>query len=163
MKDELILRGESEQEIWIRSIKEEDNCLLREWKNKNRRSFFFQEIISWQQQINWYSNYLDRADDFMFVAMDRGTPFGCLGFRVQDENIDLYNIIRGVQNVGKSGMHKAMNIMLQYIKNNYKGIIKCDVLKNNKAVMWYQECGFALKEDLGYYVMEIDRKNIREI
>lgn len=70
-----------------------------------------------QQQINWYSNYLDRADDFMFVAMDRGTPFGCLGFRVQDENIDLYNIIRGGQNVGKSGMHKAMNIMLQCIKD----------------------------------------------
>lgn len=146
--------------ISLHSIKKNDIANLRDWKNANRNSFFYKEIITDEQQIKWYEGYTSRDNDFMFMVLVKGNPIGCLGFRKKEAVIDLYNIIRGVNNVGHGEMHVAFYMMLNYIKDNYQEDIQCDVLIDNVAVNWYKKTGFAIYDEKEYYVMRIDKNEI---
>ena len=92
-------------------------------------------------------------------------PYWMYGIRIIDENtIDLYNIIRGDSGTGNVLMRDAMHVMLAYIKERFTDKeIKCDVLKDNPAVLWYQKCGFAILEEKEYYIMGINKKDIPAI
>ncbi len=135
---------------------------LRIWKNNHRTSFFYQETIQPEQQKRWFQGYLDRADDYMFMVEEDGHPIGCMAFRTEDgDAIDLYNIIRGEDGVRGVSMKDAMHVMLSYITEKFPGRkIKCDVLKDNPAVRWYQKCGFAILEEKEYYIMGISNDDI---
>jgi RimJ/RimL family protein N-acetyltransferase len=147
------------------SASETDQDSLRRWKNDHRTSFFYQEIIQPEQQLKWFQKYQDRSDDYMFMVEEDGCPIGCMAFRIIDENtIDLYNIIRGDSGTGNVSMRDAMHVMLAYIKERFTDKeIKCDVLKDNPAVLWYQKCGFAILEEKEYYIMGINKKDIPAI
>lgn len=148
----------------LQSITESDIENLRIWKNKHRASFFYKNLISPDQQVLWYQNYITRQDDYMFVVKDlEQTSIGCLGFRLINDKIDLYNIIRGKKNTEKIFMQDAMHIMLNFITQRYHQSILCDVLKDNPAVNWYQKCGFAILEENDYYVMSINSSKIPKI
>lgn len=87
-----------------------------------------------------------------------------MGYRIIDDEIDLYNIIRGEHSINKEAtMKKAMYILLNFVFDRYDMRIKCDVLKDNPAVEWYKSCGFAICEDLGYYVMDIKREAVPKL
>lgn len=154
----------------LRASEIEDQENLRIWKNSHKTSFFYQEIIQKEQQLQWFEKYQNRPDDYMFVVeellQENGTTkcnsIGCMAFRIEDEDtIDLYNIIRGKESIGKVSMKDAMHMMLAYIHQQFPGKkIKCDVLKNNPAVKWYQKCGFAIWEEKEYYIMGISVENI---
>lgn len=161
----------------LRTIEETDQENLRAWKNVNRTSFFYQEKIEPVQQQKWFTGYLERKDDAMFIVEELPASYkgssepamtencygiGCLAFRLEaDGKIDLYNIIRGKEGTGRVFMKDAMWLLLNYIAECYPGReIKCDVLKDNPAVNWYRKCGFAILQEKEYYVMGIDRKNI---
>ena len=155
--------------IMLRSIGDADQENLRTWKNMHRTSFFYQEIITPKQQKEWFGKYLGRQHDYMFIveevmgkdAEEERHPIGCLAFRKEDDNtIDLYNIIRGQQSVHVT-MKDAMHLMLNYIKVHFPDQrIKCDVLKDNPAVLWYKKCGFAILEEKEYYIMGIEQADI---
>lgn len=154
-------------DIRLRAIALSDQEELRNWKNTNRTSFFYQEMIQPDQQRKWFEGYLDRDNDYMFLVEEMTESvgchkIGCLAFRLEDDGqIDLYNIIRGQKSIGSASMKKAMYLMLAYIAERYpEQKIKCDVLKGNPAVKWYHQCGFAILQEKEYYVMEIDRKKI---
>lgn len=159
--------------LCLREITIADMENLRRWKNDNRKSFFYQEEISSEQQKKWFEAYCARPDDYMFIVEENvgtGTEsylhaIGCMGFRVEDERtIDLYNIIRGEGSRTRATMQNAMQMMLRYIANTFPALqIKCDVLKNNPAVEWYQKCGLAIWEEREYYIMGIRKKDIPEI
>lgn len=155
-----------DKSLRLRNIEIEDNEFLRLWKNRNKKSFFYQEEISKKQQLEWFKSYLEREKDYMFIVeefIDREyQPFGCMGFRLNKDHIDLYNIIRGKSSLHCS-MFKAMHVMLNYIIKNFDLIITCDVLKDNSAVSWYKKCGFDFLKDVGYYVMKINKEKIRKI
>ena len=156
-------------EITLRSISDADQDNLRTWKNKHRTSFFYQETISSEQQKEWFQKYLGRQDDYMFIveevmgknAKKQRRPIGCMAFRQEDDDtIDLYNIIRGQESVHVT-MKDAIHLMLNYIKANFPNKrIKCDVLKDNPAVLWYKKCGFAIWEEKEYYIMGIEQADI---
>lgn len=157
----------------LREITIADMENLRRWKNDNRRSFFYQEEISSEQQKKWFEAYCTRPDDYMFIVEENvGTgseshlhAIGCMGFRMEDERtIDLYNIIRGERSMTHATMQNAMQMMLRYIANTFPALqIQCDVLKNNPAVEWYQKCGLAIWEEREYYIMGIRKEDIPEI
>lgn len=144
------------------SATDADQEKLRTWKNNHRTSFFYQEMIQPKQQLKWFQGYLERADDYMFMVEEDGHPIGCMAFRTEDEDaIDLYNIIRGGAGRGKVTMRDAMHVMLVFITEQFpKRKIKCDVLKDNPAVQWYQKCGFAILQEKEYYVMGISKDKI---
>lgn len=156
-------------EITLRSISDADQENLRTWKNRHRTSFFYQEIITPEQQKEWFQKYLGRQQDYMFIveevmgksAVEERRPIGCLAFRQEDDDtIDLYNIIRGQESIHVT-MKDAMHLMLNYIKANFANKrIKCDVLKDNPAVWWYRKCGFAIWEEKEYYIMGIEQVDI---
>lgn len=155
----------------VSAIGDQEN--LRIWKNSHRTSFFYQEIIQPDQQLKWFEKYQNRPDDYMFMVEelcqeegeDGFYSIGCMAFRIEDENtIDLYNIIRGEKSKGKASMKDAMHMMLTYIWKMFPDKrIKCDVLKENPAVNWYQKCGFAIWEEKEYYIMGIDKTDIPTI
>ena len=159
--------------IQLRTATTSDQENLRIWKNSHRTSFFYQEIIQPEQQMRWFEKYQNRPDDCMFMVeelcQEKGKDvfcsIGCMAFRIEDENtIDLYNIIRGEQSKGKASMKDAMHMMLAYIWEMFPDKrIKCDVLKENPAVKWYQKCGFDIWEEKEYYIMGIDKTDIPTI
>lgn len=144
------------------SATDADQENLRIWKNNHRTSFFYQETIQPEQQHKWFQGYLDRAEDYMFMVAEDDYPIGCMAFRTEDEDvIDLYNIIRGEEGRREVSMKDAMHVMLSYIIEKFPGRkIKCDVLKDNPAVRWYQKCGFAILEEKEYYIMGIGNDDI---
>ena len=168
MKKDFVLKIFDDDSFRLRCILEEDIEELRQWKNNNVKSFFYQKIISPEQQKEWYKNYLERTEDFIFVAeiknKDEWQKFGCLGYRLLDEKLDLYNIIRGYKTIRKSSMKVAMAVLISYLCKEYTQKIQCDVLIDNAALLWYNKCGFSIKQNMGtYYVLEIDRKTCSKI
>ena len=101
----------------------------------------------------------------MFMVEEECHPIGCMAFRAEDEDkIDLYNIIRGENGNHKVSMRNAMHVMLTYIREKFPDRkIKCDVLKDNPAVRWYQKCGFAILEEKEYYIMGISKEKIPDV
>lgn len=165
--DKKICILDNDNKIRLRSAECNDIELLREWKNNNKKSFFYQQEITSEQQRKWFEDYKKREYDYIFmveeVADFKYEPIGCMGFRVQDDAIDLYNIIRGKESKTGISMYQAMHVMLSYIIHKYDFPIKCDVLKDNPAVEWYQKCGFDILKEIEYYVMQIDRDKIGKL
>lgn len=163
-KKGLIISTEKYSCMRLRSITSDDIESLRMWKNRNRERFFYKEIIAPDEQKIWFQNYLQRDDDWIFIAeiadVNREWErFGCLGYRIIDGTIDLYSIIRGKQTDCESSMRSMMELLTSFLCQRYDMVIKCDVLIDNPAVEWYNKCDFFVTEQkIGYYIMEFDRK-----
>lgn len=127
----------------LRTIFSSDCERMRIWKNEHRLSFFFQELISPQMQAAWYVDYLNRADDYLFVVQHDNFTIGCMGFRLIDKKVDIYNVILGDPDYGGKGyMGKALQLMCSYIMSSYTHSIGLKVLKSNPALNWYLKNGF---------------------
>ena len=135
---------------------------LRRWKNANRQSFFHQELISKEQQREWYDKFCSRDDDYMFVAQEKpfsdDTAIGCVGFRILDDSVDIYNIMRGeTSSNGRGRIGDAVVIMCSYIRLVSTKRIGCKVLANNPALEWYSSIGFTIRDKPGdYYNVDLD-------
>jgi len=142
-----------ELEITLRTISETDLENLRQWKNANRFSFFFQDIITPEQQRRWFRDYLRRANDYMFIVAHANHAIGCMGFRFIDNIADIYNVIRGDPDWGKRGsMGQAMRLMCSYLISDSKTNIIAQVLLSNPAIVWYQKNGFDRHSEHSNYV-----------
>ncbi len=162
MKRNVILYIKYNGRTRLRSVTQHDMEDLRIWKNRNRTSFFYKQEISPEAQLEWYKGYARREEDHILMVEvkvgDTWEKIGCLGFRVVEGNMDLYNIIRGRRTAVRSSMREAMHILLAYISARYSYPIKCDVLVDNPAVEWYNKCGFSIKECRGdYYIMVFEK------
>ncbi|MFZ5986179.1 MAG: hypothetical protein ACOYWZ_03515 [Bacillota bacterium] len=143
-------------DVCLRSINEGDLENLRLWKNKNTSSFFYQEEITEIQQKKWFEGFLGRDNDYMFMFEEYiGSgceSLGCLGFRLIDNVVDIYNVIRGNKTGESKGKIKdALKMMCCYIKMNYDYKITCKVIRSNPAVEWYKKNGFEIISDNGTY------------
>lgn len=128
----------------LRAINKEDIELLREWKNKNRKYFFHNKIISMKQQLGWFQSYQEAANDYIFLIEYNGLKIGCVGFRLINNVIDIYNVILGNKEFGGRGiMGSALRLMCSYIMDNYDMEITLRVLlDNDMARQWYMKNGF---------------------
>ena len=52
----------------LREITRDDLDLLRTQKNLNKKSFFYQDDITPEDQISWYEKYLERPEDWMMLS-----------------------------------------------------------------------------------------------
>ena len=140
----MILHHKNNPNFRLKLIEKSDIEDLREWKNENRQYFFYKEIITEEQQANWFEKHKTNKQDFMFVVQENNaTEFiniGCMGYRLENDNIDIYNIMRGrlVEN-SKNSMADAFNMMNVYISDTYKLPVTCLVLNENPARKWYEK------------------------
>lgn len=141
MDRHFILRSDS-ADARLRTIAASDCENLRTWKNAHRHAFFYQNLISPEEQMEWFRAYRERPDDHMFiVAAPSGV--GCMGFRLLEGKVDVYNVIRGVPGSGRRGeMRDALHLMCAYALSRYACEVGCRVLIDNPAVAWYERCGF---------------------
>jgi hypothetical protein len=137
--------------------------LLRKWKNAHAESFFHQGQISVAQQEEWFDGYLQRGDDYMFIAsLNETVRFGCLGCRhVKGVGWDLYNIINGLSTTQRKGlMSVAMKQLLVFCQYRAPSPITLKVLSSNPARYWYEKNGFVnLEEHAGFMVMKYTSGN----
>jgi RimJ/RimL family protein N-acetyltransferase len=165
MKENIELSCKKFPGIVLKSACYKDIENLRVWKNENKESFFFKGIISPSDQIKWYSGYLERSDDFMFIVNVLNRPIGCMGFRYEDNVVDIYNVILGDPKMSRKGyMEKAFHIMSIYAEKRYNCKQSAKVLRNNPAINWYERCNFRKVGFFDeYYVVELNKDLFRPI
>jgi ribosomal protein S18 acetylase RimI-like enzyme len=140
MNNDLILTS-PELDISLRTITEDDLENLRVWKNTHRFGFFYQEIITPEQQQKWFHDYLARDNDWMFIVQCASGTIGCMGFRMREQFADIYNVIRA--HSGNPGaMGRALRLLCSFIADDFTRDIRARVLQNNPARRWYQQNGF---------------------
>jgi RimJ/RimL family protein N-acetyltransferase len=153
----------------LRYVEERDLELLRVWKNINKKSFFSKNEILPEQQKEWFRGFLERPGDYMFmidlVHKTSQNPIGCIGFRLIDNVIDIYNVIRGEKIDTGFTIGDALHLLLNYIISRFseKDII-CKVLPENPAVSWYERNGFIiLEKKCDHFVMIFNKMALRPI
>jgi len=143
------LKETIDRTIRVRSAYATDIEDLRRWKNAHREGFFFKEDITPEMQDRWYREYLLRDDDHMLVVSVEWVNVGCLGFRLRDGVVDVYNVILGDARYGEKGiMTFALSVLLEEAGRLYPGKpVTALVLKDNPAVQWYLRRGFLVEKD----------------
>ena len=162
MDRNFILRSDAVA-VCLRSIAASDCENLRVWKNANRHAFFYQNLISPEEQMTWFRAYRGRPDDHMFVVTVP-PEVGCMGFRLEEGKVDVYNVIRGVSRGGRRGeMRDALHLMCAYALSRYACEIGCKVLADNPAVAWYEGCGFVRRSRRENYHEMVLREDFHRI
>ena len=153
----------SEFDVMLRAITPADLESLREWKNTHRLSFFYQEIITSEQQAQWFQGYLARARDYMFVVQCANEPVGCMGFRMLDQRADIYNVILGRSESGGKGlMSRAIRLLCSFIAAEFTRDIGAQVLLSNPARVWYRKNAFRETKFIETYVeVQLDWSEFR--
>ena len=131
---------------------------LRVWKNENRQYFFNKNIISGNEQAKWFDDFLITEDDYIFMIKCGDLSIGCIGFRLLNGVMDVYNVILGNrQYLSKGIMSFALALMCSFILDNYDNDITVRVLLDNPARKWYEKNGFlkiCKKEDHVFMKLE---------
>ena len=136
-------------EVSLRSIGAADQELLRVWRNATRDAFFYRETIEASEQARWFSQYLLKTDDFLFMVEHKQTPFGCLGLRWKEDKWDVYNVIRRTRNEETRGkMGSALRAAISFVLTRQLAPVQAIVLASNPAVSWYLSQGFKMQAEV---------------
>ena len=158
MKRLFSLLWDGPPEVRLRAIAPDDLEDLRVWKNAYREAFFFKDEIPPPMQERWFQSYLARPQDHMFLVESGGLRAGCMGFRIQGDAADCYNIIGTPAAAGRGIMSAAMRVMCSHILAEHTRDIGLRVLKNNPAATWYQArcCYRIAKDGPDYHQLQLD-------
>ena len=129
----------------MRTIGADDIEPLRCWKNEHRQFFFYKEIITGEQQQAWYRRWSQEMHDHMFIIEAENRSVGCIGARLFQNTVDVYNVIFGNKQFGGKGiMSEALCATVAFSQLLYPGLLVCvRVLQTNPAIGWYERNGFA--------------------
>jgi len=145
-------------EITLRLITKDDIETLRIWKNNHKEAFFYQKEITPQTQKKWYRGYLGRNlnnEDFMYIVNYKDNDVGCIGYRIIDNQIDIYNVILGDDRFkGKHLIAQVTKQLCQFLRLSYNFDITAKVLINNyKALKWYLDNGWKDISTIDNYIL----------
>ncbi|MEK7858379.1 MAG: hypothetical protein AAB320_04475 [Elusimicrobiota bacterium] len=156
MKESFSLQAEG-LPITLRAIGPDDLEELRSWKNANKEAFFFKGDITPEMQETWFSGYLERPRDFMFMVMHGHSKAGSLGFRMEGTAADCYNIMGAPGGRSPRAMSQGMKLLCSFIVDKHTRKIGCKVVEGNKAVAWYERQGYRIaSQQQGYVQMSLD-------
>ena len=139
----------------MRLLQEADLPKTLRWRNQDdiRRWFFHSEIISQQQHIDWFKNYIYKDDDFIFIVEEIQKGYRPIG------QVSIYHIDWAVQRAefgrlmigepdasGKGYAFKAsqMAANIAFFTMGLKEIYLEVFVDNKKAIAIYEKMGFKL-------------------
>jgi RimJ/RimL family protein N-acetyltransferase len=128
-------KTDNPQGVWLRGITADDLPLLVNWKNSYRQNFFFQQELTMQDQEAWFSEYLDRAKDFMFIIMQSDEAVGCIGLRHIGDYWDVYNVISKPGYSGGASIIAALVKITVFAKEIQDLPITGKVLRSNHGMI----------------------------
>lgn len=163
MKPKLFLRSPSFPALVLESIDERHLEALRVAKNSHAGRFFHQAEISTGAQLHWYHGYCQRQQDWMFVIRHHQSELACIGFRLEDGCVDLYNLLRfpGAGG-GLNAVAAGLDLLCAYVATLTPLPIRGRLLADNPALRWCSKRGFVIvdggeRDGLAFRVMELDR------
>ena len=161
LKEDIIFDSDNNSRIKLRFINSGDIELLRKWKNDNKQYFFFDKIINPDQQLEWYRNFTKRKNDFMFIVELDSKRIGCMGYRLINRTIDIYNVILGEKKYSQQKvMSNAFQLMISNIKKKFALEIFAKVIIDNPALTWYFKNGFKVSEKKDqYFLIKMENTN----
>lgn len=162
----ITLECKADSRLSLRSITYRDLERLRAWKNANCNMFFFKEHITFNCQKTWFDSYTMREEDYMFIVYLKETPVGCMGFRKESSNIDLYNIIAGTCPKPEIGiMSISLRMMCSYAYDLYGLPLTGKILNENRAIKWFFRsiALYPISKTKSYLDMKIDLDKFRPV
>lgn len=162
MKPRIVITSPDLPAIALETVDASHLESLRRWKNAFRHRFFFQEEISPERQLAWYRGYLARPDDWLFVIRENGEIVGCIGYRLADGAIDIYNVLRDPDLGRHSKAHvPAVDLLCNYMARTHGVPIRGEVLADNPINTWgiargFRKIGESVKHGLAYNIIEQD-------
>jgi RimJ/RimL family protein N-acetyltransferase len=143
MKTKAITTFEANK-LTFRSIEKRDIEVLRIWKNQHNEFFFYKKEITFEEQEQWFKDLNNRLHDHMFIVTAGEEYVGCIGARLYQECIDIYNVILGDKKYsGQKVMSTALYAIVAFCNLIYRDKpIRVRVLRNNPAINWYKRIGF---------------------
>lgn len=143
---------------------------MRELRNENRGFFISRDIITPEQQIKWYDNYLKKENDFMFSVYYKNTDIwiGVVGlYNIIAQEAEFGRIIVDSKLVNEKGLGLDTTICTCKIGFNNINIskIKLEVFSNNfSAIKTYEKAGFKYLDkitlDTNILNMELSKENL---
>lgn len=134
-------------------LEEENIQTVRIWRNRDdiRMCFVSRDIISEEQQLNWYKAYLKKPDDYVFQIIENSTQkvIGmCSLYNIshKDMSAEFGRLMIGSSDArgkgyGSEAVRLALDIGFQQLKLTE---IHLEVLRNNSAALnTYLKCGFS--------------------
>ncbi len=152
----LNLNHNNQNNISLSFITREDAETIRLWRNQNniRRWFLHKEIISPEQQQQWFKNYYAKNDDYMFIIKDDeiNKKIGCIALYNINNKLKIAEfgrlIIGDVNTVGKGYAFTASKLLCQFAfcNMNINTIYLYVYEDNDKAIHLYDKLGFEMIE-----------------
>lgn len=142
-----------EGRIRLRLLEESDLAMTLFWRNQDdiRKWFLSSEMISLTHHYEWYREYLERDNDYVFVIeelRDLRRAVGQVsiyGIDYVDKKAEYGRLMIGDPEARRKGIAKeATKLILRYCLNEL-GIekVKLEVLPSNEpAIGIYRGCGF---------------------
>ena len=149
------------EDIALKPMSMDDALKYRVLRNRNRKCFFYDGIISAEEQIKWYQNYLVKDGEYMFsIYKDESFIGGCGLYGFKENTCEFGRIV--VDNAGGDGCGtKALQACIEVVRENFTMVNKVVLYfsKNNiKAKKSYLKAGFTIEEfdnekDYGYITL----------
>jgi UDP-N-acetyl-D-galactosamine dehydrogenase len=142
-----------ENNIYIRSISEEDLKLIVSWRNKDsiRKWFVNQNVLNINKQEEWFSKYLIEENNYIFIIEEQKEfkqPIGMASiYNINEEKqeAEFGRLLIGLDEARGKGISKIIvNSICKFAfeKFNLKKVY-LEVFKENKiAIRTYKKCGF---------------------
>lgn len=145
-----------------------DECeLLRELRNENKEYFFSSGEISREQQANWYRNYLEKENDYVFSVYCDDIWIGSASlYNIKNDEGEFGRIVIDGKRVNKNGLGTQAVEAVCRIGFDWLCLkrISLEVLSDNKrAVRVYEKAGFEyvgnkVSDEIDITIMQIINK-----
>jgi RimJ/RimL family protein N-acetyltransferase len=140
-------------DVRLRLIERADLEMTLGWRNQNREWFLDSSVLSMDQHLAWFEQYLAREDDYVFIIerMPSNEPAGQISLYnidKQTKKAEYGRLIIGDWSARRQGIAAtATKTLIDYaFKNLGVETITLEVLENNfPAIALYRKCGFTLK------------------
>jgi len=99
--------------VTLRYINRDDIELLRNWRNQDsvRHSFIYNNVITKQQQVEWFERYTEDNSDHMFISIYENKPVGSsalYNLNTDKKDAEYGRLMLGELNLRGLGLGKRM-------------------------------------------------------
>ncbi|WP_316172293.1 GNAT family N-acetyltransferase [Bradyrhizobium sp. SZCCHNRI3037] len=135
--------------VCLRLLEERDLGAILEWRNRDDTRVWFKttELISYEAHCRWYSGYLKKPDDLVFVVEVSKDPAGMCAIYNIDYDRSLAEVGRFVISPGFAGQGYMKRACAALVAMAHKKLqihsLYLEVKENNEpAIAVYTACGF---------------------